>query len=41
MSYIELGNKSDAYIGVKFSDYGGYNDCEDEEREDDASQIPG
>jgi hypothetical protein len=40
-SWIELDDKSDAYIHVEFFDSGNHDDCDGEEGEDDFSQISG
>ncbi|KAE9378240.1 HET-domain-containing protein [Stipitochalara longipes BDJ] len=40
-SWIELDDKSDAYIHVQFSDSGNHDYCEDENWEDNVSQVPG
>ena len=39
--WIELDERSDAYIQVQFSDSGDHDECEDEEGEDDGFKIPG
>jgi len=42
-SWIELDDRSDAYIHIEFSDAGKHYDCEDEilEEEEEISQMPG